>query len=85
MVHDGAGRTLTIIAQVGGFLGRKGDGEPGVKTFWRGSNQLHAAAEPLRALQDGLGRLLYSAMTLRPYTMSLGKMFQFDRNLPSSS
>ena len=24
------------LAQLGGFLVRKGDGEPGVKTFWRG-------------------------------------------------
>ena len=24
------------IAQLGGFIGRKGDGEPGVKTIWRG-------------------------------------------------
>jgi hypothetical protein len=24
------------IAQLGGFLGRRGDGDPGVKTLWRG-------------------------------------------------
>jgi hypothetical protein len=29
------------IAQLGGFLGRKGDGEPGVKTIWRGLQRLH--------------------------------------------
>lgn len=28
------------IAQLGGFLGRKGDGEPGVKTIWRGLRRL---------------------------------------------
>jgi transposase-like protein/transposase Tn5 family protein len=28
------------IAQLGGFLGRKGDGEPGVKTLWRGIRRL---------------------------------------------
>lgn len=28
------------IAQLGGFLGRKGDGEPGVKTLWRGWQRL---------------------------------------------
>lgn len=27
---------LRLIAQLGGFLGRKGDGEPGVKTIWLG-------------------------------------------------
>ena len=28
------------IASKGGFLGRKGDGEPGVKTLWRGWQRL---------------------------------------------
>lgn len=32
------------IAQLGGFLGRKGDGEPGVKTLWRGWRRLHDIA-----------------------------------------
>lgn len=30
------------IAQLGGFLGRKGDGEPGPTTLWRGLEQLQA-------------------------------------------
>ena len=46
---------VRLTAQVGGFLGRKSDGEPGVKTIWRGLSQVHAAAETLRALSDGLG------------------------------
>ncbi len=29
------------IAQLGGFLGRKGDGEPGVTVIWRGWQRLH--------------------------------------------
>ncbi len=29
------------IAQLGGFLGRKHDGEPGVKTIWQGLRRLH--------------------------------------------
>jgi hypothetical protein len=29
------------IAQLGGFLARKGDGEPGLKTLWRGIGVLH--------------------------------------------
>ena len=34
-------RTATRwIAALGGFLGRKGDGEPGVKTLWRGIDRL---------------------------------------------
>lgn len=27
---------LRAVARLGGFLGRKGDGEPGIKTLWRG-------------------------------------------------
>ncbi|PWF47965.1 IS4 family transposase [Massilia glaciei] len=46
---------LRLIAQVGGFLGRKSDGEPGVKTIWRGLDQVMTAAETLRALREGLG------------------------------
>ena len=29
------------IAQLGGFLGRKRDGEPGVTVMWRGWHRLH--------------------------------------------
>jgi hypothetical protein len=32
------------IAQLGGFLGRKGDGEPGVKVLWRGWTRLQDIA-----------------------------------------
>jgi len=33
------------IAQLGGFLGRKCDGEPGPKTLWRGLRRLHDLAQ----------------------------------------
>jgi hypothetical protein len=33
------------IAQLGGFLGRKQDGEPGVKTIWQGLRRLHDIAQ----------------------------------------
>ena len=46
---------IRLIAKLGGFLGRKGDGEPGVKTIWKGLDQVYASAETLRALRDGLG------------------------------
>jgi hypothetical protein len=36
------------IAQLGGFLGRKGDGEPGVKVLWRGLRKLQDMAEGYR-------------------------------------
>ncbi|BAZ03500.1 IS4 family transposase [Calothrix sp. NIES-3974] len=35
---------VRMIARLGGFLGRKGDGEPGVKTIWRGLRRLHDIA-----------------------------------------
>jgi hypothetical protein len=44
-----------LTAQIGGFLGRKGDGERDVKTLWKGLDQGHASAETLRALREGLG------------------------------
>lgn len=33
---------VRMIAKLGGFLGRKHDGEPGVKTLWRGMEKLQA-------------------------------------------
>lgn len=38
------------IAQFGGFLGRKGDEEPGVKTIWRGLKRLDDIAETWKIL-----------------------------------
>lgn len=46
---------VRLIARIGGFLARTGDGEPGVKTIWKGLDQVHASAETLRALREGLG------------------------------
>lgn len=34
-------QAIRWIAQLGGFLARKGDGEPGLKTLWRGLNTFH--------------------------------------------
>ena len=33
------------IAMLGGFLGRKGDGEPGVKTLWLGFQRVRDSVE----------------------------------------
>ena len=35
---------VVMIARLGGFLARKSDGEPGVKTIWRGLRRLHDIA-----------------------------------------
>jgi hypothetical protein len=44
------------IARLGGFLGRKGDGEPGVVTLWRGWKNLEQRVEGFR-----LGKLVGNA------------------------
>ena len=44
---------LRLIARLGGFLARKGDGEPGAKAIWLGLKEIHVAArtsQKLRAL-----------------------------------
>ncbi len=38
-------QTVRWLAQLGGFLGRKSDGEPGTTTLWRGWQRLHDIAE----------------------------------------
>lgn len=43
------------IAMLGGFLGRKGDGEPGVKTLWLGFQRVRdfvEGVEHMRQLQN---------------------------------
>jgi len=42
---------LRLVAQLGGFLARKGDGEPGAKTIWEGLQKAMTSAETLRALR----------------------------------
>ena len=37
--HD-APEALRMVASLGGFLGRKGDGEPGAETTWKGLERL---------------------------------------------
>jgi hypothetical protein len=36
---------VVMIARLGGFLARKSDGQPGVKTIWRGLRRLHDIAQ----------------------------------------
>jgi len=40
------------LAQMGGFLGRKCDGEPGPKTLWRGLHKLEAITEMWQLFQE---------------------------------
>jgi hypothetical protein len=43
---------LRLIATLGGFLARKGDGEPGVKTIWLGLQRVMDAATMIQVLRN---------------------------------
>jgi hypothetical protein len=42
---------LRLIARLGGFLARKGDGQPGAKAIWLGLKEVHVAARTLKKLR----------------------------------
>ena len=44
-------QSVRWIARLGGFLGRRGDGEPGSKTLWRGFQHLIAMTEMYRIMK----------------------------------
>lgn len=46
------GQAVRMIARLGGFLGRKGDGEPGPEVLWRGLTKLRTLAEAWRAFKS---------------------------------
>lgn len=41
-------QVIRLIAQKGGFLGRKGDGEPGTRTIWQGLHDIAVFVEGVR-------------------------------------
>ena len=41
---------VSYLAKLGGFLGRKGDGEPGAKVIWKGLNELNIVLEHYKYL-----------------------------------
>lgn len=43
---------LPTSQELGSFLGRKADGEPGVKTIWRGLRRLHDIAATWKLLHS---------------------------------
>ena len=49
------GQCVRWIAKLGGFLGRKGDGDPGVKTLWRGLQRLNDIAATWQLLRGADG------------------------------
>ncbi|KAF7958260.1 hypothetical protein AWV80_36965 [Cupriavidus sp. UYMU48A] len=43
---------IRLVASLGGFLGRKSDGEPGAKTIWIGMQRTMDAALTIQALRE---------------------------------
>ncbi|CAJ9685439.1 IS4 family transposase [Burkholderia pseudomallei] len=52
-VQSKLNEVLRLIARLGGFLGCKGDGEPGAKAIWLGLKEVHVAAKTLQKLRAG--------------------------------
>jgi hypothetical protein len=64
-LHD----AMRMVATLGGFLGRKGDGEPGATTLWRGLQYLDGIAAMWRYMADRYAPHLISSSVSRepPY------------------
>ncbi len=43
---------VRLVAMLGGFLARKGDGEPGVRTIWQGLQRVRHFAAGLRYARE---------------------------------
>ncbi|MEX3527347.1 MAG: IS4 family transposase, partial [Burkholderia sp.] len=43
---------IRLVARLGGFLARKGDGEPGVKTVWQGRQRVMDFAAGIRYARE---------------------------------
>lgn len=42
------GAAMRTVARIGGFLGRKGDGDPGATVLWRGLDKLSFITDTFR-------------------------------------
>ncbi|WP_375713227.1 IS4 family transposase [Lautropia mirabilis] len=47
------GEVIQLIALLGGFLGRKHDGEPGSKTLWLGLRDVAVSVAVMQAMRGG--------------------------------
>lgn len=43
---------IRLVASAGGFMGRKGDGQPGAKAIWSGMQALYFFVEGMRAVRE---------------------------------
>lgn len=57
---------VRMIASLGGFLGRKGDGEPGTKTLWLGLQRLDDIADTWKIMVTAIPQLLIPAVSRSP-------------------
>ena len=46
-------KAIFILARLGGFAGRKSDGDPGMVSIWRGWGKLHERMEFMEELTYG--------------------------------
>lgn len=53
--RPGLNEVQRLIARRGGFLGRKGDGEPGLKAIWKGLAKIRVVAEALHEAHSAYG------------------------------
>jgi hypothetical protein len=51
-------QAIRWIAQLGGFLGRKSDGEPGITAIWRGWQRLQDLADTWYIVVNGKTQLV---------------------------
>jgi hypothetical protein len=59
---------IICIARIGGFLGRKSDGMPGVKTLWRGLMALRYLVEGIRLARSNSVNLLDNNLNSSSYS-----------------
>jgi len=45
---------IRIMAKLGGFMGRKGDGEPGTTSLWHGIQRLDDITEMFRIMSTAM-------------------------------
>jgi len=50
------GAAMRMVARIGGFLGRKGDGDPGPTVLWRGLEKLSLITDTFRLFHPALPR-----------------------------
>jgi hypothetical protein len=46
---------VRVVSKLGGFLGRKSDGDPGVKAIWLGLQRTMDAATTIQSMRESLG------------------------------